>query len=298
MTDGPRNRAAKGKTGGTPDVPVAVRQSEPLTGIWAVAFRACLRALYAMYTIYLLAKSVYYGLVRRFQKLASYHNRTPQLIRQDVAGLQKLPRHIAFVLNLRDESETGGGIDGLVDQASEVVSWSAGAGISLVTIYERTGALKDLPIQDVHRAVTKKLGLYFGISARPTLEVVVPHRAQRFANGQPDEPAEIRVVLLSHEDGRESIVELTRTLADLASNGKISSRDINVDVIDAELRTLVCEEPDLVVLFTPDVALQGFPPWQIRLSEIYHYPMNDEVSYIVFYKALEAFSNCKINVGR
>jgi dehydrodolichyl diphosphate syntase complex subunit NUS1 len=65
-----------------------------------------------------------------------------------------------------------------------------------------------------------------------------------------------------------------------------------------EMRSLVSEEPDLLVLFTPHVQLQGFPPWQIRLTEIYHYPMNDEVSYVVFYKALESFANCKINVGR
>jgi undecaprenyl pyrophosphate synthase len=27
-------------------------------------------------------------------------------------------------------------------------------------------------------------------------------------------------------------------------------------------------EPDLLILFSPRVDLQGFPPWQIRLTEI------------------------------
>jgi dehydrodolichyl diphosphate syntase complex subunit NUS1 len=297
--EGVRNRSSAPKSA-EKAVPPPVDNTNrgPPAGFWGIAFKSCLKVLYLIYGVYLLVKSVYYDLVRRSQKLASYHNRTPQLIRQDVAHFDKLPRHIAFILNLKDETETGGGIDGLLDQASEVVSWSAGAGINIITVYERTGALKELPITEVHRAVSKKLALYFGVDARPTVEIVVPHTAQRFANGKTGEQADLRVALLSEEDGRESIVELSKTLADLAANGKLSSNDITLDVIDMEMRSLVSEEPDLLVLFTPHVQLQGFPPWQIRLTEIYHYPMNDEVSYVVFYKALESFANCKINVGR
>ena len=33
-------------------------------------------------------------------------------------------------------------------------------------------------------------------------------------------------------------------------------------------------EPDLLILFSPRVDLQGFPPWQIRVTEILYSPPN------------------------
>jgi dehydrodolichyl diphosphate syntase complex subunit NUS1 len=118
----------------------------------------------------------------------------------------------------------------------------------------------------------------------------------------------LTLLLLSSTDGRETLVDLTKTLADMAQHDKLSPQDISVKLIDAEIGEItspptpppaehldpscdeasVCSsnspsppattaieqstaksEPDLLLIFGPYVKLDGYPPWQLRLTEIY-----------------------------
>ncbi len=54
----------------------------------------------------------------------------------------------------------------------------------------------------------------------------------------------------------------------MAQRGKISPADIGLDLIDLELTENVMPEPELLIIFGPYVELQGYPPWQVRLTEI------------------------------
>lgn len=87
-------------------------------------------------------------------------------------------------------------------------------------------------------------------------------------------------------------------MAQLAKNGELKKSDITIKFLDHELRQLIGEEPDLIILFQPYLDLQGYPPWHIRLSEMYWEPDNESVSYVVFLRALQKYSTCKVNVGR
>jgi dehydrodolichyl diphosphate syntase complex subunit NUS1 len=78
----------------------------------------------------------------------------------------------------------------------------------------------------------------------------------------------LTVLLLSEHDGRDTIVDLTRTLAEMAQKGDVRQEQINADLIDAQLNDHVSNEPDLLILFSPTVQLGGYPPWQLRLTEI------------------------------
>ncbi len=81
-------------------------------------------------------------------------------------------------------------------------------------------------------------------------------------------PGRLSILLISAEDGRDSIVDLTKTLAEMAQRGKVNLDDISLELIDIELSENVMAEPDLLVVFSPYVDLQGYPPWQVRLTEI------------------------------
>jgi dehydrodolichyl diphosphate syntase complex subunit NUS1 len=81
-------------------------------------------------------------------------------------------------------------------------------------------------------------------------------------------PFQINVLLISELDGRGTMVDLTRTLAGMAQRGKISPTDVSKELIDAEISEGVMGEPDLLILFGPRVVLDGYPPWQVRLTEI------------------------------
>lgn len=106
------------------------------------------------------------------------------------------------------------------------------------------------------------------------------------------------MLLLSEHDGRDTLVDLTVTLAAMAQKGDIRIHQIDQNLISAELSDYVSAEPDLLVLFSPTVVLKGYPPWQLRLTEIFHLPDNKGVNYQVFLKALKQFGKAEFRVGK
>lgn len=112
------------------------------------------------------------------------------------------------------------------------------------------------------------------------------------------DPRHLKVLFISAEDGRESMVDLTRTLAEMSQKGKIHPRDISIDLIDAELSEGIMPEPDLLIHFGPYVDLNGYPPWPIRLTEIFCLPDNQGVGYQVFLRALRNFANAQFRKGK
>jgi len=77
-------------------------------------------------------------------------------------------------------------------------------------------------------------------------------------------------------------------------------------------------EPDLLIVFTPMVVLKGYPPWQIRLTELLcvshilvlshkltypppphsHVQDNNGVGYQVFLRALYKYAKAEMRLGR
>jgi dehydrodolichyl diphosphate syntase complex subunit NUS1 len=84
----------------------------------------------------------------------------------------------------------------------------------------------------------------------------------------------------------------------MCQHSKISSSDISIDLIDAEISASVMGEPELLILFGPSVELSGYPPWQLRLTEIFHVQDNHGVGYQVFLRGLYNYANTQMRFGR
>lgn len=84
----------------------------------------------------------------------------------------------------------------------------------------------------------------------------------------------------------------------MSQKQKLSPSDISLNLIDTELTESIMGEPDLLVLFGPHVELQGYPPWQIRLTEIFHVPDNSGVGYQIFLRALHSYAKAQMKFGR
>ena len=164
------------------------------------------------------------------------------------------------------------------------------------------GALKHC-IPATHKTVSRKFGSYFG-ATHPALSIRAPHiPSMESAPTTPlteDTPSlgQLSILLISEEDGQDSIVDLTKTLTEMSQRGKISSDDINIELLDAELSESVMGEPELLILFGPTVELDGYPPWQIRLTEIYNVQDNNGVGYQVFLRALYNYAQAQMRFGR
>ncbi|KAI5952555.1 hypothetical protein KGF54_003422 [Candida jiufengensis] len=261
----------------------------------------------------------------KYLTLIYYHNKSPQVIRDDVNKLDKIPKSISCILDLKDADDENGGKDGLINQISELSAWSLSSGISKLIIYEYTGALNQSSdsLIDLSKFITKNLISYFGSESIPTFSIKIPHKnlilysdemlsnsnvatavavdgnsGANQINGGGITNVDLEIDLISRVDGKPTLVELTKTMSELAQNKELSVNDITIDLIDEELIELVGPEPDLLICFSPSLNLEDYPPWHIRLSEIYWEPENIDVNYAVFIRALKKYSNCKKNVGK
>lgn len=235
---------------------------------------------------------VYHKMRLRFFSLAYYPNKLPQVIRADVAKLAKIPRRLCCIVNLRGDDDENGGVEGLAADIAELAAWCVSAGVPLLSIYEYNGCVK-AHMGELQRAVSKNMKAYFGVPA-PTVALRNPHANCVVG----DDGADLDVRLLSRVDGKPTIVELTKTMGELTANGELAPRDITVKLIDEELCELVGPEPDLLVCFGPVLDLQDFPPWHLRLTELYWEPDNNSINYAVFIRALRKFAHSKANLGK
>ncbi|KAL9011479.1 MAG: hypothetical protein Q9173_003678 [Seirophora scorigena] len=247
--------------------------------------------MHALFSVYIRFRQAYHIVLDRVFAILFYHHRAPELIKQDIQALTKLPQHLSVILDLKEEEQGFAGLEKLLDDVAEISAWCAGAGIPMLSVYERTGALKD-HVQRTHRAVASKLHAYFGRHV-PSLEIQAPH-VPSFPDGEDPGQSPSSAA----EDGRSTLVDLTKTLTEMSQRSKLSVNDISLDLIDAEISESVMTEPDLLILFGPYIQLQGYPPWQIRLTEIYNAQDNNGVGYQIFLRALHNFAKAQMKFGR
>ncbi|KAJ6140720.1 hypothetical protein N7497_011613 [Penicillium chrysogenum] len=247
----------------------------------------------------------YHAVVDRIFAIVYHHHRTPELIRKD-----------------EDDA-----LAVLMDEVAELAAWSSCSGISQLSVYEKSGVLKSC-IPTLHQIITTKLASYYGTpSHQPILQVFAPHhpvhRSAPISNTT-DNTAQhqtLTILLLSSTDGRETLVDLTKTLAEMSQNGKLSPEDITPDLVDAEISeittqplsmdpslpdTVLKPEPDLLLVFGPFLKLDGYPPWQLRLTEMYctggrsHGLSGDgeAVEYQGYMRGLWHFAGAQMRFGR
>ncbi|KAI0877615.1 Undecaprenyl diphosphate synthase [Hypoxylon argillaceum] len=247
---------------------------------------------HALFSLYIRIRIAYHAVSNRLVAILKHHYNSPEYIARDVATLKRLPEHLSIILTLENGGK-GDALEKLVNEVAEVTAWCAAAGIPKLSVYEKTGVLKRYMAQ-THRSVFNRLKAWFGKNQAPSLAL--------FARGAPTirshNESRFNLILISEDDGREAMVDLTRVLTDMVQKNKISAGDITADVIDNELSEAVMREPDLLISFEPYVDLQGYPPWSIRLTEIYCAPDNQGVGYQLFLRALRKYAQATFKLGK
>lgn len=259
----------------------------------AKAYHFLLELMYILVSIFNLFKYAYHFIMFKRFCLNYRGVRTPDLILKDISSLPKLPRHIAAILKLDDKNKADS-LDDLLVKTSDLAYWAISSGASILTIYERNGVLKALDPNDLKRRIHKKLEQYYGANV-PVLKINIPPLADN--HNDDNEPGVFVINFISKEDGRKSVVKLTRELSSRVAKKTLTPKDITISFVDAELSHNEFEEPDLLYVFDRRLDLDGFPPWQIRLSEIFNLEHIDDVSYPLFLRGLESYAGCKINLG-
>lgn len=95
--------------------------------------------IHTIFSLYIRLRQTYHALVDRIFAILYYHHRAPELIKQDVRSLTKIPEHLSVILELQGEERGSAGLDGLLDEVAEISAWCVCVGIPMLSIYEKTG---------------------------------------------------------------------------------------------------------------------------------------------------------------
>ena len=95
--------------------------------------------IHAIFSIYIRIRQTYHIVLDRIFAILYYHHRAPELIRQDVKKLSRLPEHLSIILELKGEERGAAGLGALMDEVAEISAWCACVGIPTLSVYEKTG---------------------------------------------------------------------------------------------------------------------------------------------------------------
>lgn len=165
----------------------------------------------------------------------------------------KTPKHIA--MSLTNEANH---LD--LQSVAKLYCWSKLIGTRYVTLYDELGKLKDSQ---------KELLKYIEYE----LENIGCEKPIRFLDG---------LDVISRTDGAQRYLDHIRKLV------KLKPDEIDYDLVNESLGW--SSDPELLISFGSPLKLYGFPPWPLRLTEIFHIPTHRSIPQKIFVDILKKYS--------
>ncbi|KAJ3213632.1 hypothetical protein HDU67_002633 [Dinochytrium kinnereticum] len=106
----------------------------------------------------------------------------------------------------------------------------------------------------------------------------------------------LSIHLLDEEDGKGAVAQAAREMAE--KGGKAT---VDVKTLESLLNKAGVPEPQLLYVFgdvTEPLTLEGYPPWMIRVTEMWQVKGDGRVRYQDFLRGLYKFSRCIQRFGR
>lgn len=236
------------------------------------------------------------------QTLASLLPSRTKLDLELVRGLDKLPKHVAFLV-----------LEPFISpqDLARLVVWALTADIPHVTLYEPRGELKCRQVellaavrqQYQEEAARRPLNLAWRPHVRSETVIVSSGGKQMYPDrngncgGLQDE--KVTVSLLSGEDGKPDIVSAARSLASRAREGLVRSEAVSENMVSNNLATNQgLPDPCLLVRFGEAASNGDFPPWQLRLTEMQQLPSHKGVTVEEWEKVLHKYGSCQQRCGK
>ncbi|OAA77768.1 Di-trans-poly-cis-decaprenylcistransferase-like protein [Akanthomyces lecanii RCEF 1005] len=206
------------------------------------------------------------------------------------SALSKVPKHLSAIMDAEISAEEACS-DKLIQEAAEFAAWSAAAGIPTISIYDERGILK-------HHAA---LFHVFASLRIKTLALNQKHRVSVYLEGKlsldeedhDGRPPSLIIYLISEDDGRCAIGDVTETFAEQIECGNIAVEEITVDLVAEQLHSLVMPAPDLIVVLRPELKLSGYPPWHLQQAKMELLRDNGKFSYVAFAHALRNYADAE-----
>ena len=225
-------------------------------------------------------------------------------LRAELGGMEKRPRHLALVLRDLDEHAR------TWRKLALVVSWAMCGGVEVVSLYDEEGRIKADQARLLRELGRWGLGeeedggveVVWRGQARGEEEVGVRSRLNG-GNGRSSRRRKVTVCLLSSEDGKGDLVQAARSLARRVERGDLRPSEINENTVASSLSSTLkgLPDPDLLLVLggPPHQGSGGYPPWQVRLTEMHGLTCGlGGVTKEDFVEVMAKFSRCQRRYGK
>ncbi|KAG0260495.1 hypothetical protein BG011_001864 [Mortierella polycephala] len=244
-----------------------------------------------------------------------------RILREDLGREAiKKPRHLATILPASDMVEPSeSDEENWQTNVARLAQWSVASGIQCLSIM-RTEPLHPGLLESLQKRVNHSLAEFYReekevpvalirtlspveeslrlVNERRTClgtDTTQKQQEHRFHGGR---TFDLDIVILSEQDGHDRLAGNVRALGEAALRKEIESDDITTSFLDEQFSGEL-SEPELLIVFKDDLDLSSYPPWHIRLSEIYHHPDQSVIPhYTMFLQALHRYAKCEQRFGK
>ncbi|KAF9984830.1 hypothetical protein BGZ65_012518 [Modicella reniformis] len=238
-----------------------------------------------------------------------------RILRADLGtDLVKKPKHVAVILPANSSSETEE--EEWHAKVAQLVQWSVASGIKCLSVM-RTDPLHPQLVELLQERINDSLADFYKEeksvpvarvrtlrSVEDSLQDVVKRQgvdeneAQRLQRLHGGRKLDLDVVILSERDGHDRLATSVRALGEAALGDEIQSQNITMKFMDQQLSAELTE-PELLIVFKDELDLSSYPPWHIRLTEIFHHPDQAVIpQYTMFLQALHRYAKCEQRFGK
>ncbi|KAG0329264.1 hypothetical protein BGZ99_002813 [Dissophora globulifera] len=243
-----------------------------------------------------------------------------RVLRKDLGSdLVKKPKHLAVIMpasalvdgELSSEEEE----EDWHAKVAQLAQWSVASGVKCLSIM-RTEPIPLEIVEMLQERINDSLAEFYKEekfvptarvrTLRPveeTLDVASLRKAadseiERLQRHYAGRPVDLDIVILAEKDGHDRLAANVRALGEAALHKEIPSQDITMKFLDQQL-AVELSEPELLIVFKDDLDLSSYPPWHIRLTEIYHHADQAIIpQYTMFLQALHRYAKCEQRFGK
>jgi undecaprenyl diphosphate synthase len=231
-----------------------------------------------------------------------------------------MPKHVAIIMdgNRRFSKMQGnlGAVEGHkkgISTLERVLDWCVDLGIEIVTAYAFSTENFNRPPQEVEGLMKLFKENFEGIARNKKIhnnEVRVKavgklellpedvREAIRIAEKSTANYNKRLVNIAIGYDGRMEIVDAIKKIANEVQEGKISTDDINEELVNENLYTAGLEDPNLIIRTSGEERLSGFLLWQSSYSELYFCDsLWPELRKVDFLRALRSYQQRERRFG-
>jgi len=267
--------------------------------------------LHILYSIYLYIGKVI--LKRNDRTIEKKYNLTPKTLTKEASYFTKIPKHISFIIHVQ-QKDIRNPIP-LINNIKDLIYWSMEIGIPYITFYDYQGFLKENVEkiiknfdEEINFLAFSKPNLQFSCSGRKfdSLKLKNTYTFNE-SESQKEFIENFKINFISNVDGKAQLVKITKNLSENKKSSdveKMTIEDMNTLILENSGESVKTErerDPDLIIIFGgyyDFFRLYGYPPWQIRLSEIYPIPGKPKITYYGFINGLIRYSRCQQRVGK